>query len=114
LSLWMLICVAAYFVESKAAFYAIAGAVGMVMGGVQSMSRSTFSKLIPEDTDDNTSFFSFYDVLEKLSIVVGTFAFGLAEHLTGGIRNSLLPLIAFFIIGLYFLLRTRIQSADAP
>lgn len=110
LVLWMLICTAAYFVQTKEVFYLIAGGVGMVMGGVQSMSRSTFSKLLPENTEDNTSFFSFYDVLEKLSIVTGTFAFGLAEHLTGGIRNSLLPLIAFFLIGLFFLLRTRVQA----
>ncbi len=112
LILWMLICTAAYFVQSKEVFYLIAAGVGMVMGGVQSMSRSTFSKLLPEQTEDNTSFFSFYDVLEKLSIVTGTFAFGLVEHLTGGIRNSLLPLIAFFIIGLYFLLRTEVHAVE--
>ena len=68
------------------------------------MSRSTFSKLIPESTVDNTSFFSFYDVTEKVSVVAGTFSYGLIEQLTGSMRNSTLVLASYFVIGIAFLL----------
>ena len=73
LIIWALICAGAYMVSKKFQFYIIASAVGMVMGGIQAISRSSYSKLIPDDTEDTTSFFSFYDVLEKLAIVFGTF-----------------------------------------
>ena len=72
------------------------------MGGVQSLSRSTFSKLLPE-TKDHASFFSFYDVLEKLGIVIGTFSYGLIEGLTGSMRNSIFALGAFFVVGMVLL-----------
>ena len=80
----------------------MAGIVGLVMGGVQSLSRSTFSKLLPE-TKDHASFFSFYDVLEKLGIVIGTFSYGLIEGLTGSMRNSIFALGAFFVVGMILL-----------
>ena len=99
LVIWTAICGVAYFVSGKPFFYGLAGAVGLVMGGVQSLSRSTYSKLIPEDEADATSYFSFYDILEKLSIVVGTFSFGLINQVTGGMRLSMLALAAFFVIG---------------
>ena len=75
------------------------------MGGIQSLSRSTYSKFMPE-TKDTASFFSFYDVTEKLAIVIGLFSFGLIEGLTGNMRNSLLALIVFFALGLLMLLAT--------
>lgn len=112
LLIWVGICLLAYFVESKLQFYVIAGAVGLVMGGIQSLSRSTYSKLIPENTEDTASYFSFYDILEKLAIVLGTFSFGIIEQLTGGMRNSILALTFFFITGLLLLLRVRVQRAD--
>ena len=99
LVIWTAICGVAYFVSGKPFFYGLAGAVGLVMGGVQSLSRSTYSKLIPEDEADATSYFSFYDILEKLSIVVGTFSFGLINQVTGGMRLSMLALAVFFVIG---------------
>jgi len=74
-----------------------------VMGGIQSLSRSTYSKLLPE-TEDNASYFSFYDVCEKIGIVIGMLSFGLIEGVTGGMRNSILALIAFFITGFLILL----------
>ena len=74
-----------------------------LMGGIQSLSRSTYSKLMPE-TKDTASFFSFYDVTEKISIVIGLFSFGFIEGITHDMRKSLLILIAFFVIGLIFLL----------
>jgi UMF1 family MFS transporter len=83
-------------------FYMLAVAVGLVMGGVQSLSRSTYAKLMPE-TEDTTSFFSYYDVVEKLSITVGLTTFGYIHELTGSMRNSVLALIVFFMIGLIWL-----------
>ncbi|MEI8060414.1 MAG: MFS transporter, partial [Ferruginibacter sp.] len=94
-----------YFITSEFYFYILASLVGLVMGGIQSLSRSTYSKLMPE-TKDTASFFSFYDVTEKLSIVIGLFSFGLIEGLTHNMRNSLLALIIFFVLGLLFLIIT--------
>jgi len=102
--IWALICVVAYaFVYTPIHFYLIAAFIGFVMGGVQSLSRSTYSKLLPE-TEDHASYFSFYDVLEKMGIVIGTFFFGFIEGMFS-IRESVLMLIVFFIIGFFLLLR---------
>jgi UMF1 family MFS transporter len=76
--------------------------VGFVMGGIQSLSRSTYAKLMPE-TKDTTSFFSFYDVTEKIAIVIGMFSFGYINELSGSQRNSVLALVVFFVIGLILL-----------
>lgn len=97
---WVGICTGAYFVNTDIQFYLLASFVGLVMGGVQSMSRSTYSKLIPAQSTQNASFFSFYDVAEKLSTVVGTFIYGLVEQLTGSARNSILFLLIFFLVSL--------------
>ncbi|MDX1667407.1 MAG: MFS transporter, partial [Saprospiraceae bacterium] len=86
LLIWTAICLFAYFVQTSLQFYFVAGFVGLVMGGIQSLSRSTYSKLIPPKTKDTTSYFSFYDVLEKVAIVVGTFGFGFIDQLTGSMR----------------------------
>jgi UMF1 family MFS transporter len=112
LLIWIAICLLGYLVQAKAQFYAIAAAVGLVMGGIQSLSRSTYSKLIPEETKDPTSYFSFYDVLEKVAIILGTFSFGIVEQLTGSMRLSLLVLGLFFVVGLLILLSVRIQPTD--
>jgi UMF1 family MFS transporter len=104
LVIWIAICVGTYgFVYTPNSFYIVACAVGLVMGGIQSLSRSTYSKLLPE-TEDNASFFSFYDVCEKIGIVIGMFSFGAIEGITGGMRNSILSLIVFFILGFVVLL----------
>ncbi len=110
--IWIGICGAAYFVYSVYEFYALAFVVGMVMGGIQSLSRSTFSKLIPSETTDHASFFSFYDVTEKLAIVFGTFSYGAIEQLTGSMRNSAVSLGVFFVVGLGFLLLVTIPQRD--
>ena len=102
--IWIAICICAYaFVTTPLHFYIIAGVVGFVMGGIQSLSRSTYSKLLPE-TQDHASFFSFYDITEKIGIVIGTFMFGFIEGFTGDIRKSILGLIVFFVIGFLLLL----------
>ena len=75
------------------------------MGGIQSLSRSTFSKLMPE-TNDTTSFFSFYDVAEKIGIVIGMILYGSINQITGSMRNAVLFLVLFFVIGVILLFRT--------
>ena len=103
--LWVGICIAAYYTYTNIEFYILAVCVGLVMGGIQSLSRSTYSKLLPEGNKDNTSFFSLYDVMEKMSIVLGMFSFALIEHIFDSMRYSILALILFFVIGLFLLLR---------
>lgn len=103
--LWILICIYAYFVITPNDFYIAAFCVGLVMGGIQSLSRSTYSKLIPSDSKDTTSFFSFYDVAEKIGIVIGMFTYGYIADITGRIQNAILFFILFFCIGLLLLLR---------
>lgn len=104
LFVWIGVCVGTYlFVYTPMHFYIVACCVGMVMGGIQALSRSTYSKLLPE-TKDHASYFSFYDVCEKIGIVIGMFSFGFIEGLTGGMRNSILALIVFFVAGFILLL----------
>jgi UMF1 family MFS transporter len=106
--LWIGVCIAGYFISTVTHFYIIASLVGLVMGGIQSLSRSTYSKLMPE-TKDTASFFSFYDVTEKLAIVIGLFTFGFIEGISS-IRNSILSLVIFFILGFALLLLTAIKE----
>lgn len=102
---WVFICICAYFVVKPVEFYVVAGMVGLVMGGIQSLSRSTYSKLLPE-TRDTTSFFSFYDVTEKIGIVIGMMVYGIIAQITGRMQNSILFLVLFFIVGIFLLLLT--------
>ncbi|MES2809167.1 MAG: MFS transporter [Bacteroidota bacterium] len=105
--IWIAVCFAAYFVTNATQFYAIAAVVGLVMGGVQSLSRSTYSKFLPQNVTDTASFFSFYDVTEKLAIVAGMFSFAFIEDITGNMRNSIMALGVFFVIGLLMLINLR-------
>ncbi len=102
--IWVGVCVGGYYVENEYQFYALAALVGLVMGGIQSLSRSTYSKFLPSDTNDTTSFFSFYDVTEKLAIVIGLFSFAYIEEITENIRYSIIALAGFFILGLLVLI----------
>jgi UMF1 family MFS transporter len=110
--IWMMICVYAYFMHSALQFYVLGFVVGMVLGGIQSLSRASYSKLIPQNTSDTTSYFSFYDVIEKLSIVLGTFAYGFIEQLTGSMRSSTLALASIFVVGLIFLALIKIPKTE--
>ena len=92
----------AYFITTPIEFYLLACGVGIVMGGVQALARSTYSKFLPE-TEDHASYFSFYDVTEKIGIVFGTFFFGFMEYITGDIRFSILSVMFFFVVGLMLL-----------
>ena len=100
LIIWILICVSAYFVTNEIQFFILGGCVGLVMGGIQSQAGSTYAKLIPDTTTDTASFFSFYDITEKVAIVVGMFGFGFVQHLTGSMRNSALFLGILFLLSL--------------
>jgi MFS transporter, UMF1 family len=106
--LWIGVCIAGYFITTEMHFYIIASLVGLVMGGIQSLSRSTYAKFMPE-TEDTASFFSFYDVTEKLAIVIGLFTFGFIEGVSS-IRESILSLVIFFVIGFLFLLLTNAKQ----
>lgn len=104
--MWVLICVYAYFMVTPIDFYIGAGCVGLVMGGIQALSRSTYSKFLP-DTTDTTSFFSFYDVAEKIGIVIGTFLYGYIAQVTGSMRNATIFLGLFFLAGMLLLMRVN-------
>jgi UMF1 family MFS transporter len=109
---WIGICIAAYFIQTDVQFFVLAAVVGLVMGGIQSLSRSTYAKLMPE-TNDKTSYFSFYDVTEKLAIVIGMFSFAFIEDITGSMRNSILALICYFAVGGAFLYLARRKQISA-
>ncbi len=100
---WILICCMGYVVKPGLSFYILAGSIGFVMGGVQSLSRATYSKLIPVNIKDHASYFSFFDVVDKMSIVLGTFSYGLIRQITGDMRNSLIALGIYFVISIFFL-----------
>src|SRR5690606_14231836 len=101
--LWIVICLAAYLIQTELQFYLLAVMVGMIMGGIQALGRATYAKLIPRDTVDLASYFSFFDVTFNISIVLGTFSYGLIHQLTGSMRNSVLALALYFVIGLVVL-----------
>ena len=103
--IWIIICIAGYYVYTKNEFYILATGIGFVMGGIQSLSRSTYAKMLPENSTETASYFSFYDVCDRLSTVLGTFMFGLVNQISGSMRISLLFLTVIFAIGFILLLR---------
>jgi UMF1 family MFS transporter len=110
--IWIFICVFTYLiVRTPVHFYIVAFLVGLVMGGIQALSRSTYSKYLPP-TKDHTSFFSFYDVIEKLGMILGTVLFGVISQVMGGMRPSVLSLIVFFIVGLLLLIPLMKQKEN--
>lgn len=109
LIVWIIISFLAFFIKEKMPFYALGCLLGIVMGGTQSMSRSTYSKLIPTRTTDTTTFFSFYDLTDKLAVVIGTFTFGIIDQMIG-IRYSVLMLGFLFVMGLLLLSRVTIAK----
>lgn len=111
--IWVGICIFAYFTRTQNEFFLLAFLVGMVMGGIQSMSRSTYSKLLPE-TRDTASFFAFYDVCDKIGTVVGTLSFGFVADFMGGMRNSVLALMAYFAVGFVLLLFVKVRPKHQP
>jgi UMF1 family MFS transporter len=113
LAIWVFICFSAYFVHDEYQFYILSALVGLVMGGIQSQARSTWSKLIPSDTTDTASYFSFYDSTEKLAIVIGMLGFGIIEQITGSMRNSTLLLSLFFIVSFLIIAFTKLKKEES-
>ena len=107
--IWFILCLVAYFVKYPIEFYIIAGFVGMVMGGTQALSRSTYSKLIP-DTENTCSYFSFYQMSMIVSVVLGTFMSGVVDQLTGSIRNSIMIFAIVFILGALLLRGIKMKN----
>jgi UMF1 family MFS transporter len=105
-SIWVVVALGAYLCQTSLHFMMIGGLTGFVLGAVQSLSRSTYSKMLPE-TEDHSTYFSFYDVMEKLATTLGAAAFGVMEAWTGNLRNAALSLVLFFLIGLVQLFRLR-------
>ncbi len=103
-AIWLVLCIIAFTITLPIHFYLVAAFVGLVIGGIQSLSRSTYSKLLPE-TDDTTSYFSFFDVSEKIGIVIGMMLYGIINHLTGSLRFAILFLVLFFLLGIILLVR---------
>ena len=105
LGIWALVCIYGYlFISTPMTFYVAAGCIGFIMGGTQSLARSTYSKFLPV-TNDTASYFSFYDVTEKVGLIIGLLSFGYLEGAFGSLKASILALSAFFIIGLLLMLR---------
>jgi MFS transporter, UMF1 family len=113
LAIWIFICFSAYSVHNEIQFYILSALVGLVMGGIQSQARSTWSKLIPSDTTDTASYFSFYDSTEKLAIVIGMLGFGIIEQVTGSMRNSTLLLSLFFIVSFLIIAFTKLKKEES-
>lgn len=109
--IWICICIYAYFMQSPKEFYIAAGFVGMVMGGIQSLSRSTYSKFLPE-TKDTASYFSFFDVAEKIGIIIGTFIYGAVAQITGDIRYAIIIFGMFFIGGALLLTKVNKKAVS--
>jgi len=112
-SLWILICIGAYFIVTPMHFYIAAFFIGMVMGGIQSLARSTYAKLIPK-TENNAGYFSFFDVCEKIAIMCGLIMFGYLDNHTGSMRNSIMALATWFVIGLILLFIVRRTKTTEP
>ena len=115
IAIWIIVSFAAYLLPGKSPnvdlyFYTLGAFLGLVLGATQTLARSTYSKLIPEDTYDNATYFSFYDVTEKVAIVIGTITFGIVMSFTKSMRTSVLVLVVFFFLGLVvlsFMKRTK-------
>ncbi|WP_343706575.1 MFS transporter [Flavobacterium sp.] len=105
-AIWAVFCALAYFITLPTHFYVMATVVGFVMGGIQALSRSTYSKLLPE-TEDTASFFSFYDVAEKIGIVIGMCVYGIIDQITGSPRAAIVILAIFFVTSIFLLRRVH-------
>ncbi len=113
LVIWVGICIATYYLVEENHFFIVSAFVGLVFGGIQSLSRSTYTKLLDKDESAVTSYFSLYDVLTKLAVFAGTLVFGLVNQLTGNMRYSILAITIFFVVGLLLLLSVKIDKPRA-
>ena len=104
------ICVWGYSMDSEADFYLLASVVGLVMGGIQALSRSLYARLIP--VDQSAEFFGFYNMLGKFAAVLGPMMMGVASVLSGSARFSILAIILLFAAGAMLLYRLNIESFE--
>lgn len=114
LLIWALICLGAFMMHStdkyvEYEFYALGATVGLVLGGVQALTRSTYSKLLPK-TSDNTIYFSFYDIVEKVALILGSFIFAQVLYLTGSMQYSALSLGIFFLLSIILLRQVKMEE----
>jgi MFS transporter, UMF1 family len=109
---WVLICFSTYFIVDQKPYYIVAACVGCVMGGIQSLARSTYAKLMPTGTKDTTSFYSFYDLTDKLAVVMGTFVFGSIDQFIG-LRYSMVAMALLFLIGFLILMKVDLKGENA-
>lgn len=107
LFIWIGLCIGGYYCQSKMYFYCLSGGVGLVIGGIQSLSRSSYSKMLTDELDEVASFFSFYDVLTKVAVVSGTLIYGLVDAITGNLRYSVLSIAVFFIVAMLLMINIR-------
>ncbi len=114
LIIWIVLCGAAYYTTGKLYFYTLSAFVGMVIGGIQSLSRSSYSKMLDEDLGEVTSFYSFYDFLTKIAVVAGTFIYGLVDFITGNLRYSILSIGLFFVIAIVIMLGVSFEKKEKP
>lgn len=112
IAIWICICLGAFFIRTPVHFYVAAFFIGLVMGGIQALSRSTYAKLIPQQTENNAGYFSFYDVTEKLAMMCGLVMWGYLDDLMGSMRNSIFALFVWFVIGLAMMLWARRTRQD--
>lgn len=110
--IWILICVGAFLTYDKIVFYLLAVAVGLVMGGIQSLCRASYSMILPEKDHDTASYFSFYDVVFKVAVVGGTFLFGLVDSITHDMRLSALSMAVLFVLGGVFMYQTKLPEGE--
>lgn len=113
LAIWIFVCLSAYYVHDELQFYILSALLGLVMGGIQSQARSTWSKLMPSATTDTASYFSFYDSTEKLAIVIGMLGFGIIEQVTGSMRNGTLLLSLFFVVSFLIIAFTKLKKEES-
>ncbi|MBT8229733.1 MAG: MFS transporter, partial [Bacteroidia bacterium] len=112
LVIWIFVCFGAYLTTGKTFFFVLSAFVGLVLGGIQSLSRSSYSKMIDENESELTSYFSFYDVLTKLAVVAGTFVFGIVNQITNNMRYSVLSVALFFLAGIILLAFVRFEEYE--
>jgi len=111
LVIWTVMVIVTYALPAgqQNPYLVIAAGIGFVLGGSQALSRSLYSQVIPRSRE--AQYFSFYEISERGTSWLGTFAFGVAFGLTGSYRQSVLLIIAFFIVGGLLLLRVNIRQA---
>ena len=110
IAVYISICIWAVGMETSRDFYLLAAAIGLVMGGIQALSRSLYARLIP--VEQSAEFFGFYNMLGKFAAVLGPLMMGVASVLYGSARLSILVVILLFAAGALLLYRVNVDSVE--